>query len=339
MPYPATGTERARPDLADTLFEFDLAMNMAGMVALDVFPIRDVPVYKGDFGRVLLKEHLKRPTTSTSNEPGKAYKRAPRSAYATEETSFTKDTYETEEYGLEGFVDDWERDAYRDYFEQETFVTQFIQNQLLTQMEERVEAACFNTTTFNPGNGNGEDLTGGELWDQHTTADPVRQVREGRQGVYNNSGVWPDSIIMNEFAWQNLIETDDIRQRVHSQGSGSEDRQELITRRIVGQILGLQNVFVAGATYDAANPNQPVNPAQIWGPHALIYKQAQTRNLREVALGRTFHWAIDDSMPMGFVEDYRHPETRSMKIRIRHQMENRMLYSAVGWLLNSVYTP
>lgn len=339
MPYPATGTERPRPDLADTLFEFDMAANMAGFVAYDAFPIIEVMEYKGDFGRVLLKEMIKRPTTATSSEPGKAYLRAPRSAYATEETSFTKDEYETEEYGLEGFVDEWERNAYRSYFEAETFTTQWVQHQLLTETEIRVESAIFDTTTFTPGTNSAVDLTAAPTrqWNDFANADPIKQVRDAKFSVFNRSGMWPDSIIMNQFAWEYLIETDDIRQRVHSQGSGSEDRNLLITQNIVAQILGLENVFVAGGAVDSANPNQAAAPAQLWGPHASVYKQARTNNLREVCLGRSFHWAIDDSMPRGYVEDYWQDATRSRKIRVRHQVENRMLYSNVGYLIQGAY--
>lgn len=337
MPYAATGTERPRPDLADTLYDYDLQANMNGMVALEVFPTFDAEEYKGDFPRVTAKQLMKRPTTATSSKPGKAFLRATRSAYATEETSFTKDDFETEEYGLEGFKDDREAKQYRHYFEYESFITTFIQNQLLTQLEERVANACFDTTVFTTAANRAVVLAAGDKWSAYGTADPVKKVRDGKIAVWNNSGIWPDSIIMNQHAFEHLKECDDIRSRVHSQGAGSPDRNTAITKQIIGQILGLENVIVAGSAYDGANPTATTfQPANIWGNHALIFKRARTRNLREVCLGRSFHWAIDDSMPNGYVEDYRDPITRSMKIRVRHQMDNKRLYASVGYLLQGV---
>lgn len=340
MPYPATGTERARPDLADTLFEWDHAANMANFVWSQVCPIRTVPIFKGDFGRVLAKDMMARGQAGSTAPPGFEYARAPRAAYPTEDTKFTKDEWRTQEHGLEGFVDDWERDAYRSYFDQEAFTTAQVQARLNEATERRVANLFFDAVTFAPGANQGLDITTvpTEAWDVYATATPVKHIRDARFAIYDNSGIWADTVVFNQFAWEHIIETDDVRSRVHSQGSGSADRQQLITQQIVGQILGVQ-VIVAGGTYDANNPNQAFAPAQIWGPHAMIFKRAMSDNLREITLARTFHWAADNSMPLGHVEDYREPQRRAHKIRVRTDQQNRLIYENVGYLLQNIYTP
>lgn len=336
MPYAQTGTERARPDLADTLFEFDVVANMANMVAFDVFPIREVNLFTGTFGRVEAKQMIKRHANAASSPPGFEYQRAPRAAYAQDDATFTEDTWKTIEHGLEAPIDDFERNAYRSYFEQETFTTQRLNNQLMTACEERVASLAFDTVTFAAGNNRGVVLA--NPWSDYTNATPIDDVLTGMLAVYDNSGIWPDSMVMNRITWLHLIRTDQVRERIHAQGSGDPDRAGRITVSQVAEVLQVRNIIVAGGTKDGANPSAAIAPEQIWGPHCLLYKRAMSRDLREIALGRTFHWALDGSLPNGYVEDYRDPQIRGMKIRVRQQLQEKLLYEDVGYLMQTTYT-
>jgi len=336
MPYPKTGSERARPDLADTLYEFNLVANMASMVGFEVLPIREVQLFTGTFGRVEAKQLLKRHANAASSPPGYEYQRAPRSAYAQDDATFTEDSWKTIEHGLEAPVDDFEKNAYRSYFEQEAFTTMRINNQLMTACEQRIAGIAFDTVTFAPGQNRGVVLS--NAWDDYTSATPIDDVLTGMMAIYDNSGIWPDSMVMNKKTWLHLIRTDQIRERIHAQGSGDPDRAGRITKSQVAEILQIGNIIVAGGTKDGANPNAAFAPEQIWGPHCLLYKKAMTRDLREIGLGRTFHWALDGSLPNGYVEDYRDPEIRGTKIRVRQQLQEKLLYADVGYLMQTTYT-
>lgn len=337
MPYPSTSSIMPRPDLAETLMEFDLFGNLNNMVAFEVAPIRDVPKFKGDFGRVPAKELMKRHPAANTKPPGFALERAPKSGYQQDDTKFDIDSWETTEFGMEAPVDDWEAEAYKDYFEQEAFCTSRIQARLLEEAELRVSSIVFDTTRFTVPNGKQLATTAGERWQDPVNARPLKHIQAGIFQVYNNSGMWPDSIVFNRFAWLYLIRTDEIREQVHAQGAGSPDRADLITKEIVGQALQLKNVIVAGGTYDKNNPSQTFAPGQIWGPHAMIFKRATSNDLRDICLARSFHCAEDNSMPRGYVESYEKPEIRGTQIRVRHRMQNRIMYDNVGCLLTDIY--
>ncbi len=337
MPFPSTGTETARPDLADTVFEFEYLASQNEMAALRVFPVREVQEFKGDFGRYKAKQSLKRPLNAGAADPGFALQRAIRSEYAQDETEFEEDSYVTDEFGVESPVDDRESSQYRSYFEHEQVVTARLVNLLLEELEIRVEAQVFDQTNYTPGNGNALAHPVGDRWQTAATAVVLDHIQTARFGVYDNSGIWPDSIVMNRKAWWYLINTDEMSAKIHNQGAGDPDRLGLTTERIVAQILGLNNVIVAGGTQDTANPNAAFAPDQIWGPHAMVFKQAVGRDLGSPGLGRTFHWAIDDSMPNGMVESYRDPKKRANVIRVRHQMQNKRIVPEVGYLITDVY--
>lgn len=327
MAYPST-TVRARPDLAASFMEFDYAASQAGFVGQQVFPVMEVAEKKGTFGRVPVEELLlKTPDL----------KRAPRSGYARDDIKFTDDSWDTVEYGWEEPVDANEAAAYRNYFDHEMLATQRATNVLLTGFEERVAAIAFNTTIFADGTFGDAVAAGDQVtpaqWD---TASPIEYFEAAVQGVYDNSGIIPDTVVMNWKVFRGLKRTKQIRDAIASSGAGSSEAFGRITVQQLAEVLGIPNVIVAGGTHNNAARNAAADPSQIWGNHALVFKRTNTQDLREVGLGRTFHWGEDDSMPNGFVESYEEPQIRSEIIRVRHQVHEKLLYKEVGWLIQGL---
>ena len=339
MPYPQNGTETPRLDLARTLMELDLSANVSNMVALEVFPIQSVQATKGEFGRMNRKQLMGRTPGLPATSPGYEYRRAPRSAYAKDDTSFTTDKWETEEFGLTGLIDRNEANAYQDYFTFETVVTARVANQLLTSMEQRVAAACFDTTVFTTVAGKQTNVAtvAAEQWSNQVTATPIRHVKDAKLAMYDQFGMMPNAMVMNAIAFEHLISTDDIRARITAQGAGSPDRNALITRQMVAQCFGVEQLIVATSVYDANNPNQVFNASPIWGAHAMLFVKSTSLDLAQPSLGRTFSWTEDNSMPNGYVETYYDPEYRGDRVRIRHQLQNKLIDSANGYLLANVY--
>ena len=83
---PSTSFATLRPDLRDTLMEFDLAADQAGFVGLRIAPSLEVEKPFGQYGKVVLKEMLKQRDT----------RRAADGSYAFGSGKGTKDTYVTE---------------------------------------------------------------------------------------------------------------------------------------------------------------------------------------------------------------------------------------------------
>jgi len=335
MPYPATGQERARSDIAETFLEMDLAMNIAKLVGTTVLPVRNVPIAHGSYPRVKLKDLMRRPLASVDSTPGHAYRRTPRGAYVRDEFKFEQSPYRTIEHGNEGMIDENERAHYASELEHEAITALWIRHKLLIEQEIRIANQCFSTTTF----GTGQNATPAVKWDVPATATPVIDVNNAKKAIINLFGMWPDCIVMNKLAWMYLVNTNDIRERIHAQGAGTVDRQTLITRSMVAQAFDLDEVIVADAMYDTTNENTAAFAGNhIWGPHALVFKKVRGTSIREIGLGHTFHWAADRSMPQGYVEDYREPAVRNNIIRVRHQTHELIKYN-FGYLLTDIYTP
>ena len=58
MPNPSEALATQRPDLAQSLEEFDLEADRAGFIGLDILPVFEVDVQAGNFGIIPLEQLL-----------------------------------------------------------------------------------------------------------------------------------------------------------------------------------------------------------------------------------------------------------------------------------------
>lgn len=321
-----SGTAQARPELAASLLEFDYEMSQRGFVASQVFPTFSVNHYAGTFGRVTIEELLKA-------QPD--LQRAPGSGYNRDTMQFTVDTWATKEYGHEEVVDEREAKQWGNYFDHEVIATRRAMNIIMEKAEQRVADAVFNTTVYT-GAALTETLSGGDKWSAASTADPAAKIAAAKKKVFDNIGMWPDSAVMNRATFNALRQCVAFRSLISSSGAGSSELASRITIQQVAEAFDLPNIFVAGGAKNSANANAAATPTHIWGNHVMVFKRCNSPDLREPGLGRTFHWAEDGSQVDGRVESYFSDEVRANIIRVRHQTDEKRLYTECGYLLQAV---
>ncbi len=326
MPSPQTSLATLRPDLAESFMEFDLAMDQAGFIANRVFPVVDVAMQSGNFGKIPIEQLLQQRDT----------KRAPGSGYARGSFTFDDATYACVEHGAEEPVDDREAKMYAEYFDAEVIASLRAYSAVLRNAEQRVADAVFNTTTWT-----GSDLTTGitNEWDDATNAVPITDVEAAVQKIYDNSGLWANALIVNRKVFRNLRNSDQIIDRINSAGAGSPSKASDVTVEMLAQVFDLDNIIVAGSTKNGAKEGQSASPEQIWsGEYAMVCKVATSQDFREPCIGRTFHWSADGSSIGGTVETYRDESVRSDITRVRHDVDEIVLYPQAGHLLSNITT-
>jgi len=327
MPSPISSLATQRPDLA-TFLEFDLESERAGYIATQVLPVMSVASQAGNFGKIKLAELLQQRQT----------KRAPGSGYARGSWTFDKATYATEEHGAEEPVDDREAKMYAEYFDAEQVSTMRAFSSVLRNAEERVANAVFNATTWSGG-----ALTTAitNEWDSNhkTNAIPIDDVEGAVNKVYDASGLWPNALIINRRVFRNLRNLDQIIDRINSEGAGNASKPSDITTAMLAQVFDLDYVIVAGTSKNGAKEGQTASPTQIWSSeYAMVCRIATGNDMREPCIGRTFHWSNDGSSIGGTVESYRDEAIRGNVIRVRHDVDEVILYPEAGHLLSNVTT-
>ena len=323
MPSPTTSLATLRPDLA-TFLEFDLESEKAGYIATQVFPVINVMSQAGSFGKIPIEQLLQSRDT----------KRAPGSGYARGNWTFTKATYATEEHGAEEPVDDREAKMYAEYFQAEQISTLRAFSAVLRNAEQRVADAVFNATTWN-----GASLTTavGTEWSTIATAVPLTNVEAAVQKIYDNSGLWANALVINRKVFRNLRRCAQIIDAIEATGAGSPAKASDVTTQMLAQVFDLEHVIVAGTSKNSAAEGQAATPAQIWSSeYAMVCKIATGPDMRDPCIGRTFHWSDDGSSIGGTVESYREESIRGDVIRVRHDVDEIVLYTEAGHLLSNI---
>jgi hypothetical protein len=325
MPSPTSSLATLRPDLA-TFLEFDLESEKSGYISTQVMPVQNVVSQSGSFGKIPIEQLLQQRET----------RRAPGAGYARGNFTFGTATYATEEHGAEEPVDDREAKMYAEYFDAEQVSTMRAFSAVLRNAEERTADAIFNTTTWT-----GSSLTTAltHEWDDATNAVPLTDVEAAVQKIYDNSGLWANALVINRKVFRNLRNCDQVIELIQSAGAGDATKASDVTVQMLAQAFDLPFIIVAGTSKNSANEGQAATPTQIWsGEYAMICKVATGMDMREPCIGRTFHWSDDGSNIGGTVESYRDEVIRGNVIRVRHDVDEVVLYPQAGHLLSNVTT-
>ncbi len=325
MPSPSSSLATLRPDLA-TFLEFDLESEKAGYVATEVFPVVDVLSQAGNFGKIPIEQLLQQRET----------RRAPGAGYARGNFTFDKATYATEEHGVEEVVDDREAKMYAEYFDAEQISTLRAFSAVLRNAEARVADMVFNATTWN-----GASLTTGitHEWDDAVNAVPISDVEAAVGKIYDGSGLWANALVINRKVFRNLRNCASVIDRINSEGAGSPSKASDVTVEMLKSVFDLEHIIVAGTSKNTAKEGQSATPAQIWsGEYAMVCKIATSSDMREPCIGRTFHWSDDGSSIGGTVETYREEAVRGEVVRVRHDVDEVVLYPQAGHLLSNITT-
>jgi hypothetical protein len=325
MPSPSSSLATLRPDLA-TFLEFDLESENAGFVASKVFPVVDVMSQAGNFGKIPLEQLLQQRETLRASGAG----------YARGQFKFATATYACKEHGAEEPVDDREAKMYAEYFDAEQIATMRAFSAVLRNAEQRVASAIFNATTWT-----GSTLTTAitHEWDDATNATPATDVEAAVQQIYDNSGLWANALVINRKVFRNLRNCASVIDRINSAGAGSPSKASDVTEAMLAAIFDLEHIIVAGSSKNGAKEGQAASPSQIWSDeYAMVCRISTSVDMRDPCIGRTFHWAEDGSSIGGTVETYRDETVRGDVVRVRHDVDEIVLYTEAGHLLSNVTT-
>lgn len=326
MPFPSSSLATQRPDLAASFQEFDLAADRQGFIGLQILPISDVDRQAGNFGRIPIEQLLQNRETERTSGGG----------YSRGNWTFTTETYATTERGAEEPVDDRDAQLYSEYFTAELFARDRALDAVLRAQERRIAAAIFDAARW----------TGGSYfanvtneWDDWTNATPIVDVEAAVLRHYAASAMWPNAMVINRKVFRNLRNCAQIIDRIESSGAGNAAKASDVTADMLAKVFDIEKVLVAGASKNSAKQGQAASLGQIWSDeYCWIGRVATTSDFKEPCVGRTFHWGADGSQAGGTVESYREEQNRADIIRVRHEVQEKILYTEMGQLLGNITT-
>jgi len=323
MPSPSSSLATLRPELG-SMMEFDLAMDRLGFIGNRCLPTIEVGKQAGTFGKIPLEQLLQ--TRDTIRAPG--------SGYARGQFTFTSATYACEEHGAEEPVDDREAKMYVDYFDAEQVAAQRAYDAVLRNAEIRAATLLFNATTFTS-----QTTSITHEWDDATNAVPITDVETAVRAVWARTGMWPNALIINRTVFRNLRSVAQVISRIESAGAGDPSKASDVTVQMLSAVFDLPYILVAGSVKNTADEGLTASLANIWSDeYAMVACIATNNDIRQPCIGRTMHWSEDGSQPGGTPESYRDETVRSDIIRVRHDVDELILYTEAAQLFDNVTT-
>ncbi len=320
MPAPSSALSTLRPDLG-SMMEFDLEANRAKFIANRLLPILQVDKPADAFGKIPIEQLLKRANV----------KRGAKGEYNRIDWSFQPDSYITQEYGLEGPVDQRNARAYANYIDAEADTARLVLHMVLLEAEMRVKDLLF------PGSYTPTTIT--NEWDDYANATPVDDVEASVRRIFAATGVWPNVLVVNKTVFRNLRLCEQIIDTIAAQGAGSKVEASKITAAMLASVFDLEQVIVAEGTYNSANEGLTAVPAHIWSnEYAAVGRVSTLNSIMEPCLGHTFHWAGDGSQPGGLVETYYEESNRGDVVRVRHDVQEKVKYTEMWDVMENITT-
>lgn len=313
MPSPSAALSVPRLDLAGALEQFDLEMQKRGYIAQRLLPIFNTPKTSGKYpvipiAQLLMQRDLKRAATG---------------GYSRSSFTFTEQSFQTTEYGTEEPIDDKEVSLYGNFFDVELLSTMRAVEALLNGAEQRMVAAIAASVS--------QTAAANTAWSNKDNAQPVDDFATARDAIWNATGIWPNAVVMSRNKFNQLKDCLQIIDRIKN-NSNYEVQRGQITEAMIASAFDVEECIVSGTAKNSAVEGQTATIASTWTDSTvLVAKIATSNDLKEPCLGRTFHWAEDGSQPLGTVETYRDETVRGSVVRVRHEVEEKIIYAQTSY--------
>jgi len=294
-----------------TAFSQYLDQMGSDFISTRVFPVANVSQQSGAYPVVTVGNFTQTPGDNAV---------APGGEYLRIDTSMTDFSYACKDRGLEKLIADSAATSIPSY---ELSALRTLAHQMLLMQEKRVASALFNTTTF----------AGAPLYLDASSSAPWATVGSNVIGTIDtagtklalNSGV-PKSeaaLVISEVNFQRLKNNSTIRAAI----AGAAIVDEATVRASLAGILGVKEVIVGRKSAGAAG-----SLASVWSDSYAALVLAGTGDLSAPSCGKTFLWTPDSAVN-GVVEIYRDEPRRGDVIRVRHNVEEKIVEKHFGFLI------
>lgn len=288
-------------------------------IAQKIMPILESPVKAGVYPKIQIAAGQLMKAEST--------KRGPTGTYNEVDRKITTDTFDCIDRGLEERIDDViVRDLER-FFDVEVLTTKLITRQVMLDYEIRVAAAIMNSSTFNT-----TAFTTALTEANIATIDVVKDIFDAKERL-TRKGLVPNTMIMTDSVFNRLRRTTKLQTFLYGTiGAGTGYR--LINAQDIGSALGIPNIFIAAATYDAADKGLTASLTQVWGNSYIWLGYVAGGDFSAMGAGRTIVWTAD-APGMFVTETYRSEPRRGDMVRVRMHSAEKIVDATAGELLTT----
>lgn len=316
-----------RPDLVGAFGEFDAEMNIRGYIGLSIFPVIEVGLQSDNPGRLPLEQLLFEGNTEVGS----------RSGYNRGDFEFERWVYATEKHGWEEPVSQRDRKRYQNLIEAEIVATARAVGVVTRNLEKRIAGQVFNSTTHTTANGM---RTNAQTAWSNPASTPIADVKDARQRVWNRTGIYPNTLVVNMENFICLQHNDEVIDRISSNGSGDKVKASDVTAEQLARVFSVEKVCVANSAKNIAGEGKDRQIRQIWSrDYAAVCHTTDSSDHREACIGRTFHWSEDGSQIGGAISQYWEEKIEADVYRVKLETDEVVMYQELNHLIGNVSVP
>lgn len=288
-------------------------------IAMKILPPMPSAIQGGYFPK------LKR---SSILRPG-VVKRAAGAGYSRFAVEAKDDSFLCQERGAESLIDDGFRKVIANDFDIMERATLECVEKILLDLEIDVAAAIFDPTTNWPsGDSTLYTDVSSAPWDT-ASSDVITAVLNAKEKVRRLTGMKPNTLVLAESQFQNLLKNDDIILRF----PGSPLITEADLEANLARIFGLKQVLRGGAVKNTASEGETEVVSDVWtDDYAWVGVVPMGGGITPPGVGRTVVFTPDSPEEV-LVEIYRDDSRRSDVVRARLHTDEKIVDTSFGHLL------
>jgi len=319
MLYPSSGTI-IRADLQAVVEEVYTKNDFS--IGVDVAPPIMVTAKAGIYPKVTMANaELQTPGATVRSRAG-TYNRVIR--------SYTTDTYETVDRGLEDAIDDIDAKDLARFFDYEVSVARWTLRNILLDHEYRVASLIQNTSNFSSSNST-VAYTEANLATIDFPADILNAI-----DALNGYGVVPNTIVLSQQVLSRISRSAKLQAFIR--GALPNDATLKINSVNLAQAFadyGIERVLIGRNKYNSAKKGQNPSLTNIWSNSYIWvgYVNPNATLIEDVGACATLVWNAEG----GFVvtETYRDEQRRCNVIRVRQNTCEKVINTYAGRLINT----
>ncbi|MDR0532721.1 MAG: hypothetical protein LBH01_02080 [Verrucomicrobiales bacterium] len=292
------------------------------LIADKIFPVHEVDRMAGWYPRLKIKEGSLLRAEST--------KRGPTGSYNEISRAVVRDNYRCEDRGLVERVDDVLAEQYADFFDMEVVTARLVSRPVKFDHEREVAGRAFDSeifTTLDPA----APYTEAGLAD----IDFARDLQDAQERLTKQQ-VEPNTLVLSLQLWNRVRRS--VKLQRYLFGDTNLDVKKLITPQHIADAFMIPNILVAKATYDVSAKGKEPDLRPIWSSDFFGIFNVQAGDFQLGGVGRTLSWRADVPGGLFATETYRDEGRRGDMVRVRCNVDEKVIDEASGVLVETGWT-
>lgn len=168
-------------------------------------------------------------------------------------------------------------------------------------------------------------LSGTSKWSDYTNSDPIGDIKTAVLTVHQNTGKWPNLVVLSKNVFMTLKFHPAIRQFIQYTLGGQVTDDAFLAA--LANLFNVKQVIVGYAVYNSAVEGQTDVMSDIWSGNAYVLYRAPVPTLMDATLGFTL-----TDIPR-VVDGWPEPWTNSEYVRCRWSYDQNIMDAQLGYLI------